>query len=364
MGNLITYVSEWMDDFTAQPFSRVDSLVLSQLCYVHLGGLAPMPQENAPAARLLDLLRAEHFAEMFAGILAPENNKQMLFTLAASPRWRDITVSDYVDRHDAQKIEQFAAMTFHLPGNVHYIAFRGTDTTFLGWKEDFNMAYVSPVPSQTAAVEYLQRIAEKYTGTLMTGGHSKGGNLAVYAALYAKEEVQNRIVKIFSHDGPGFQNEVLHGQNFAAIEQRIDKTLPQSSVVGMLLQSHEAYTIVKSTKVGGFFQHDPFSWVVRNGDFVHQPNLTGTATFRNTTIDAWLQTLPTEKRELLVNAVFAVIDASGAKTFADFSANWQKQVPAMLKAMSAMDPETRETVSEILKALARTGLKNLAPERK
>lgn len=364
MGNLITYTAQMLDGFAARPFSRVDSLVLSQLSYVHFDGLVPAPQDNAPPVKLANLLRAEHFAAMFVDILAPEHNKQLLFMLAASPRWRDITISDYVNRHDAQKIEQFAAMTFHLPNNEHYVAYRGTDTTLLGWKEDFNMAYVSPVPSQTEAAEYLRGIAQKYTGNLMTGGHSKGGNLAVYAALCAASETQSRITKIFSHDGPGFQSEILCGQNFAAIEKRIEKTLPQSSVVGMLLQSHEAYTIVKSTKLGGIFQHDPFSWVIRGGDFVCAPNLTGAAAFRNTTLDVWLQTLPTEKREVLVNAVFTVMDASGAKTFADFSAGWQRQVPAMLKALSAMDKDTRDTVSEILKALARTGIKNLATERK
>ncbi|MEF9969004.1 MAG: DUF2974 domain-containing protein [Ruthenibacterium sp.] len=359
MNNLITYVENTMESMLEKPFNQVDSLVLSQFCYTHLSGLAPTPEDAAPPIALKNLLLAEHFKAMFDGLLAPESNQKLLTALAASPRYRNVGLHEYVDLRNDNTIEQFAAMTFFLPDDTLYIAFRGTDTSFLGWKEDFNMAYVCPVPSQTASLVYLRGVAQKHAKMLRLGGHSKGGNLAVYAAMTSENAIKEQIQVIYSHDGPGFQKELLMGGDFASVQTRIQKTLPQSSLIGMLLQSNEPYHVVKSTKIGGLLQHDPFSWEVQDGDFVYLPKLTGSATYRNTTLDAWLTTLTEEKRSKLIATLFQVIDASGAETFADFAANWQKDIPAMLKALTQIDKETRDDASEIIKTLVMISLKNL-----
>ncbi|MEG2596240.1 MAG: DUF2974 domain-containing protein [Ruthenibacterium sp.] len=364
MNNLIAYVENTMETMCEKPFNQVDSLVLAQFCYTHLNGLAPTPEDAVPPMPLKNLLKAEHFKAMFQGLLAPDSNQKLLMALAASPRYREIGLHEYVDLHNDSTIEQFAAMTFFLPDDTLYIAFRGTDTSFLGWKEDFNMAYVCPVPSQTASLVYLRGVAQKHAEKpLRLGGHSKGGNLAVYAAMTVENIVKDQIKAVYSHDGPGFQQEMLAGSNFAAVQTRIQKTLPQSSLIGMLLQSNEPYRVVKSAKIGGLLQHDPFSWEVQDGDFVYLPKLTDSAVYRNTTLDAWLATLTEEKRSTLIAALFQIIDASGATTFADFAANWQKDIPAMLKALTQIDKETRDDVTEVLKELVKISLKNLTNER-
>lgn len=359
--NIIGYVENTLQTMLEKPFNQVDSLVLSQFCYTHLNGLAPKPEDAAPPVLLKNLLLAEHFKTMFDGLLAPESNKALLMALAASPRYREIGLHEYVDLRNDNTIEQFAGMTFFLPDGTLYLAFRGTDTSFLGWKEDFNMAYVCPVPSQTASLVYLHGVAEKHQNRLRLGGHSKGGNLAVYAAMKSEDAIKARIEAIYSHDGPGFQKKLLLQSDFAAVQTRIQKTLPQSSLIGMLLQSNEPYKVVKSAKIGGLLQHDPFSWEVQDGDFIYQPNLTGAAVYRNTTLDAWLATLTEEQRSKLITALFQIIDASGATTFADFAENWQKEIPAMLKALTQIDKETRDDASEVIKTLVRISLKNLAP---
>lgn len=358
--NIITYVQTVLDPFALRPFTEVDSLVLAQFSYAHLHGLVPAPGEGEPVP-LAALCRAEHFAQMFTDILSPENNRLLLYALAASPRWREVRACGYVSVRDEAREQQFAAVTFLLSDGAAYIAYRGTDTTFLGWKEDFNMAFVSPVPSQTEGAAYLADAAARRDGPLRLGGHSKGGNVAVYAAMTAPPALRARIETVYSHDGPGFRHELLDSDGFSAVAGRLQKTLPQSSLVGMLLQSHEPYRIVKSGNVGGVLQHDPFSWTVRGGAFVTEKRLTGGAVFRNTTLDVWLADLPDDKRRVLVEALYAVIEASGAKTFADFQRDWQKDIPAMLKAFAAMDKDTRDTVIDILKALALASVTVLTP---
>lgn len=362
MSNIIEYAETALSPMTETPFTHVDSLVLSQFAYIHIDGLVPGLADGKAAVRFGDLLRAEHFSTMFTDILAPENNKQLLYALCASPRFRDVTLNWYTDTHDAQRLEQFGAMTFLLPDGTAYLAYRGTDTTFLGWKEDFNMAYVCPVPSQASGLAYLEQIAALCDRPLRLGGHSKGGNVAVYAAMKCSDAVRSRILHIYSHDGPGFNHAVIDGTEFSAIEARIDKTLPQSSTVGMLLQSHEPYKVVKSNQLGGLLQHDPFSWVIEDNAFVTLDKITGSAAYMNTTLDKWLEQLPNEKRAVLIGAMFEILDASGAKTFADFSEHWQTDIPAMLKALSRQDAETREEVLDIFKALAVISFKGLLPE--
>ena len=173
---------------------------------------------------------------------------------------------------DAAAEEQFAAMTFCLPNGSIYIAFRGTDSTMVGWKEDFNMSFRCPVPAQTTATSYLESAALALDGPLMCGGHSKGGNLAVYAASMCDPAVRERLVRVYSHDGPGFNEAFLGGAEYQALAAagKIDKTLPRSSIIGMIFEHQEDYAVVESCDFG-LLQHNPFSWVVPQGttDFAY-----------------------------------------------------------------------------------------------
>lgn len=362
MDNMIQYVAQNFCDYTAQPFHDVDSLVLSQIIYTNFDGLVPPLPEHAEGVPLHALLKAEHFADMFQNVLAAEQTKQLLFALAASPRFRDVRVSCFVNRHDEVQAQQFAAATFCLPDGTVYLAFRGTDTTFVGWKEDFNMAYVSPVPSQEAGLSYLEQVAALYPEQdLRLGGHSKGGNVAVYSAMRCSEATRARIRCIYSHDGPGFRKELLQDAAYQAVCARVSKTLPQDSVVGMLLQSHERYKVVRSNKLGGLLQHDPFSWLVKENAFVELEDVTHGAKMLRNSAAQWLETMSDDKRELMVEALWNVIQASGAHDFAEFEKNWRTGVPAMLKAMKELDQETRETLTEILKTFVAIAWKNAVP---
>lgn len=357
---VIEYVKTEMRTFAEHPFHEVDSLVLSQFSYIHLGNLIAPPAEGAvrKPLTLQQLYRAECFAHFFADQPEAAKNRRLLAACAASPRFRNIGIAYYEQDFDEIREKQFCAMTFFLSADTAYLAFRGTDCTLIGWKEDFNMAFLTPVPSQEAALNYTHTVAKLIRGQLILGGHSKGGNLAVYAAMMSPAGLQNRIVSIYSHDGPGFRDNIFSSAGYLRISDRIHKTLPQSSLVGMLLEHQENYTIVESTAVG-IIQHNPYSWIVRDGAFVKLNTLTSGADFLNRTLSEWLSGLANEQREQFVDALYSVISATDLTSFIELRDNWQVEFPALIETMKNMDEPTRRILHETLRSLMHMAVKNL-----
>ena len=254
-GGIIDYARTHLDTFTERPLGAVDSLILSWASYLRL------PEELAAArgpegVRIAELHRAEYFEDYVRGVLQPEQGLALLTAMTASPRFRDVRLTRYTSRTDADVEMQFSAMTFLLPDGAAYVAFRGTDSSLVGWKEDFNTSFECPVPSQVEAADYLAAVAGDLDGGIITGGHSKGGNLAVYAAATVAPEVRERVVRAYSHDGPGFLPEVLATSAFVEVAPKVCKTVPQSSVIGMLLEQQEGYRVVRSRRPM-LWQHDP-----------------------------------------------------------------------------------------------------------
>ena len=309
------------------------------------------------------MLRADLFNKLFKNVWAPEQNHELLYALAANPRFRELEMVHYVNKIDEQTEKQFSAVTYLLPNNTIYIAYRGTDSTLVGWKEDFNMSFTMPVPAQNEALAYLNMIATQYEGKIMVGGHSKGGNLAVYAAMFASEQIKARLTGIYSHDGPGFQKEVFSGKEYQSIVSLIKKTIPQSSMIGMLLEYQDNHAIVKS-KGFWFMQHDPFLWEVNDTDFIYQTHLTNGAIYTNKTINQWLMSATIEERELFIDTLYEVISSTNAQTLEQLGDNIIKDGKKILTAINGVDDKTKKFVIQTMKELVSLSFKNLLPNIK
>ena len=358
MKNIISYVQENLSSFEVMPFGSVDSLVLSSAAYIHFP--EDIPEVTTwKGLRLQELYCAEYFDKMFHNIPLLEDTKQLFFALAANPRFRDIRIMGYTEQFDPNSEKQFSAMTFQITPDFHYIAYRGTDSTLIGWKEDFNMAFKSPIPSQEEAVRYMEKAALYCPGTIFTGGHSKGGNLAVYASAMCRENIQPRIQKIFSHDGPGFLETTLQSPEFQKISCRIEKTLPQSSVIGMLLEHREEFLVIKSNSLG-LLQHDQFTWEIEGNHFVCIDHLTKNARFTDKTLTDWLNQISEEDRERFVDALYSVLNANQLTSIDDFLADWQTAIPATFHAIAQLDGDTKKFILHTLKKLASLGIKNVS----
>lgn len=358
MPNIIDYVIGESDDFAKSPFNAVDSLVLSQIAYLRFNEFVSGPSETWSPVSIGDLTDREDLDPLFFDVRDKKDNLKLLHALARSPRFRDVKLAFYVEKTDFEAEKQFSALTYLLGDGTAYTAYRGTDSTFVGWKEDFNMAFLSPVPAQVEGVRYLNAVAALIPSGLRVGGHSKGGNIAVYSAITCHRHVQDRIIQVFSHDGPGFTDEVFLSDGYANIKDRIHKTLPQSSVVGMLLQHQEEYTVVKSNRVG-ILQHDPFSWLVDGRDFLRVRSVGSGSKFMNETLNMWIASLDNEKRELFVDTLFRVVKSTNAATFYDLTDDWQVKAIAVANEVKGIDEETKRFVLKTIGSLFVLAMKNL-----
>lgn len=356
LGNIVTYAEEVLDTFAVRDFGPVDSLILSWVSYLKLSAGA-VKVRSWQGARFGELFRAECFGELFPPSRDTIESRRLFAAMAASPRFRDIRVMGYTEQTDLEREKQFGAVCFQLSSKLCYIAFRGTDSTMVGWKEDFNMAFQYPVPAQKAAAEYLTEAAKHCGGELRLGGHSKGGNLAVYAGANCGEALQKRIAQVYSHDGPGFLESVLQSEEWAAVTPKIHKTLPQSSLVGMLLEQQEDFQVVESDQYS-IWQHDPFSWQVENGAFCYLDSLTPEAQYFDRTLNRWLSGLSGQERERFVDSLYKLVESARISSLDQLRANWQESVRAILKAGSQLDEDTREFLFQTVKALVALGLRH------
>ncbi len=357
MSNILNYAQNIKESFELLPFHSVDSLILSWLSYFHI----PADYQEAYAWKGIPLSELIPCFLVSPKEESPLQQSQELLTfLAQNPRFSRIRVMGYTRQTNTEEEKQFAAMTFRIHSRLAYVAFRGTDATFVGWKEDFNMAFQYPVPSQTAAAKYLALAASWVPGALQVGGHSKGGNLAVYAAAQSPEPVKERIEKIYSHDGPGFLAQVLSTPAFLSIQSRVEKTLPQSSLVGMLLEQQDNHRIVKSSQIS-LLQHDPLSWTVEGEDFCYMDHLTKSARFMDQTLSEWIGSLSPQEREVFVNTLYSLLSNTNIESLVQLKGNLLKIIPSMLLSFSALEPDTRKFVKKTFQDLISLAIK-FAPE--
>ena len=359
MPNIIDYLT-WRGDvpFSCAPFNDVDNLVLSQFSYIQLEK-AGAPCDGMTIRDIASLLEAQPDA---FGFIDARNSQEMLKTMASGDRFGGIPVRGYSSETDEERELQFAGMSFLLPDGTVYVAFRGTDNTLVGWKEDFNMAFSCPVPAQTEALRYLKAVCDSANCSVRVGGHSKGGNLAVYAAACLPEVLQDRLLQVFSNDGPGMSEEVIASPGYQRVSDRIISILPEFSIIGMLMCEHRNNKVVES-RASGLMQHSAFTWQVRRAGFVELPGLTRKSLKIDDILDSWLFDMPEDERMQLVEALFAALKQAEVTSMQELLAKRIKTAVSVLSAVRHFDQDTRRLVWEKLTRLAGTAIKGAKEER-
>lgn len=344
MSNILDYIT-WRGDlpFAAAPFNEVDGLILAQLSMLRWeNGL-----EEGESARIEALFEPMNRQPVSVGFTA-ENDLRLLDRIAHCPRFGAITLRDYTRAFDEAAGMQFAAVTLCLDDGTAYVSFRGTDSTLVGWKEDCNMAFSTPVPAQEAARAYLEAAARRFSGPLRVGGHSKGGNLAMYASACADEATRERILEVYNNDGPGLSDRMNAPALYARITGRLRSFVPQGSVVGMLLAHPDRYVVVRSNSVS-ILQHDPYSWQVEGPAFVHLPSLSRDSARFDAAFRKWLGGVDEDDREVLIDTLFGVLAATNAQSFGrEFWQGLARNPKSVLGAIQGIDPERRRRVSRML----------------
>lgn len=349
MKSIIDYIKKYgeysIDDM---PFNEVDSLILCQLSYLKYDGMVPPLHGKEPFVTLPEIFEMDEYDNLFEDRRFEENNRKLFEAAAQSTRFSSMLLGNYVSMTDTSWELQFSAMTFTFENGTFYLAYRGTDETIIGWKEDCNMALITPVPAQEKAMQYLNLIAEISSGNFYIGGHSKGGNLAVYAASTCLPLISERIITIYNHDGPGFKKgTVTESEGFKMISGKIKKYMPHSSIIGMLMESDEPTEIIEC-KSFGILQHDPFNWIVDGNSFVRVDGLYKHVSLQDETVNQWINEMTDEERKIFVDELYNVITANGATTLIDIMDDFLSNSKAMKKAFDELDPKTRDIIKIIL----------------
>lgn len=367
MANLIDYLG-WRGDLPIRSdgFNEVDGMILAKLCFLNFSGIVP-PQGEKSSVTLQDAAEAyfqrqDSVGGQEMGLVVPQAIPALLRAAAAAPRFRGMRLNAYEACTDEEREEQFAALCFELDDGTVFCAFRGTDDTLVGWKEDLNLSFLDTIPSQRHALSYLERIARQYfLRRIRIGGHSKGGNLAVYSAVYADKSIQRRILDVCNYDGPGFRESLAETEGHRRIAARIRTFMPQSSVVGMMLEQEKEAVVVKST-ANGIAQHNGFSWEVLGSSFVHLDDFSREGRRTEETLDSWAESLSLSQRKAFADALYEVLTSTGARTLSDLNEERLKSATGMLKTYRGLEKETQQALVGAMGLLLKYNVRSIRQE--
>ena len=351
MSGIIDYsLANAHKDFNALPFSKVDGLIFAQLAYLDYDTFVPEKQLFARGITFSKIAEQDGFENLFPLERTARKNLLLFNSLAYSKRYGKVRINYHENVFDPLNTIQFSATTFLLPDDNACVSFRGTDSTITGWRENFDMLYNDTVPAQILSAKYLNTVAGKIKGKITVVGHSKGGNLAIYAGAMCSEKTKEKIVEIQSFDSPGFTEDFIASENYLKIEGKIVKFVPEESMIGMLLNDTDTYRIVKSDGEG-IHQHDPFLWIVEDNDFVTGKKIDTKAKFVTSTFKEWIGNFTPEQREVFVDGIFDIIQATNAQkaeSFIDWSENLKSNNALIFETIKDLDPETRSFMLKFL----------------
>ncbi len=345
MYTIADYVS-WRGDlaFDRDPFNEVDNLLLSMFSYIEWGGIVSdkigLESSISFQEAATRWLEKENKTEYIVSMPAYKEVPIILEKASKMPRFKDIRMHGFSVILDPEETRQFSAVIFTVRKDRHFVAFRGTDDSIAGWKEDFQLSFKAEIPAQQAGAVYLKEVCGALPGYFAVGGHSKGGNIAVFSALQLPDSLQNRVLDIYSNDGPGLREALVESEKYKRVQSRIHTIVPKSSIIGMVLEHGEDFRVINSQGVG-ILQHNGLLWAVEGCRFVDEAGLTEESLRMNRTVRKWMETLTYEEKEDFVEGLFGIFEAAGTQTFTDWKTERLSRLEAMLKAYKEMDDKTR-----------------------
>lgn len=352
MSDLFDYLT-WRGDLPfskAVPLNEVDGMILARVAYF------PFELFNWSSDYAFPDL-CQKISELPEETLKLPGDLELRKVLSSSPRFSSCSFSDYQKNFNSKATEQFAAITIHMNEKEMCLAFCGTDATLVGWKEDLNMSFMVCVPSQGRALQYAEEMMIKYPNKkVYMVGHSKGGNLACYAAAFLPTGLAHRVLRVYSYDGPGFPDTVIQDPKMVRVRSKVQLFMPQDSIVGRIMNQIVEPVIIHSTNES-IYQHDVYSWEVLGPKLVLSPD--GATDFSTATGEAIKRVLSMTdpvQRKAVIDIVFDFLGSSNAHTVAEVRESMSKNMLSYLKALQGLSSkqvgEVMEVVSFFINAYA------------
>ena len=329
------------DSFYDKEFTVLDALALTELAYLPFEDLVPAEISVQNYISLQHL--AEQFEEKFQGKYPPlgmvnAHRLKLLSYLSSFKRYKHIRALGFANDVSLDSQKQFAAITYQIRPKEYLVVFRGTDDSIIGWKEDFHLTYMKEIPAQLAARDYLKEVLDKLDGMVWLAGHSKGGNLATYAACHVETSIQDRIQKVYSFDAPGLHSSIRNSDNFKAIEGKILSIIPENSIVGMMLETPETDLVVKS-KTFGLLQHLMVSWEIEGDQFKVVPKVTEDSIQVDQTLKTWTANLSEEELRDFFDLFFGLFIEAGIYRFGDITVDTPVKIQKLIENRRNLTPE-------------------------
>lgn len=354
MSNVCDYV-KWRGDLKLEQseFNEIDGLILSRFSYFPFDNIIK-ENEIVTIKELSERFKKQDVSKL---PILWKDDVDLFPLMGESKRYGEMLATKYINKIDVEQEKQFSAITVLMPDDTIFVSYRGTDNTIVGWKEDFNMSYMMPVPSQQSAVEYVNLTAKGFLKKYWLAGHSKGGNLALYSGVYCNKKVQKKIVRINSFDGPGFNRKVVNEPEYLAVKDKISAYVPVSSIVGMLLEHEESYKVVDSSE-RSIMQHEGLSWQIDRDQFVLKDKVDEFSSNFSQVLKAWLSKMDNEEKKIFIDTFFDILEKAGIHELEEIFNLDMRTVGSMVKNLVNLPPEIREAVIKLLKMLMEEGRKN------
>lgn len=356
MKNINDYLKKYGHlSFIEKPFNEIDYLILARFSYI-------------PFERILKTFEEETIENLYRSSIDMKDehirynwpdDSPFFELMGQSKRFKDLIISDFEHILDTKQENQFAAITIHLDDETKYISYRGTDVTFVGWKEDFYLSFKAHINSQISAKKYIENISQKYPNhKIKIGGHSKGGNLAIYAGAFCNDDIKDRIISIVNYDGPGFIKDIVESDEYNSILDKVINIIPQNSIIGRCMYNKGKFIILQSEETG-IMQHDVYSWTVNDDKFVYMDELTRKSDFVENTITNWLEVVDPNQRKKIIDVIFDILYESNYRDFYQLSENWLDSAKYLKNSYSELDEGTKKIISNTFKELLKSARSNI-----
>ena len=349
-GTILDYLIEYGDvPFADMRLTEVDAAILCKLSYFHFENFVPDVDKKMPSVALKDIMLMENHDDIFEKGHYEDVSRQMIDLMLAGRRFENLRITGFSSCLDYETQTQFAAVTFITGPRRMFVVFRGTDSTIIGLKEDFNLLYMDKAKCHEYATEYLKKISSQYSRKLYVGGHSKGGHLAVYASMNMPDDIKERIHRIYSMDGLGLRPTLMKDGKFKSIEDRIYKLLPQSSLIGMMLDDDDRYEVIKASGLG-LMQHNMYGWNVDGKRFIREKKLKTNAVFIEHTFNGWVDSQDDENRQKFIDGIYSLIDACKAESVRELISDGGKKFSIIIDSIKELDDESKKQLKDVFSA--------------
>lgn len=348
MSTIKEYLKYYKDtSFDDYKFNEIDNILFSEFSYINWDNIVP---KNSSKIRLDYAIKIylSNLNETYKKSLSSfmKSNIENLKIIQNSARYKNCFLSNYIN--EVNDKTQFGALCIHFNNNEVYISFKGTDSTLIGWKEDLALSYQFPTYAQKHSIEYLNNVITRHDNIIYIGGHSKGGNLAMTAYMYASTKIKNKVKKVFNNDGPGFKSKEYNSPFYKEMISKLIMIIPENSIVGILLNNSNTFKVVKSS-FNGPYEHDCNSWECF-GSFLIEGKLSTISIKLKERIDKVLNTYDDIKKEEIINTFFEILQKAEIKNFSNLSSIEWNQIVGIIKGFNGLDNTTRNLFLSIFKS--------------